>query len=304
MASKCRSSSCRWPLLVPPTSGRPELASDLVSVTKQVIRAAATLGIEEAGTRIMGSAWKPFKAMLSPVVAELERRNPKLFLLNVEPGGTPDAEARKVASQALQEIDRDPEIRRLIAIGFESLDKGQREITQRIEKIVLRLDAIDVSIDNLAQRSDERFERIIRQLTHIQESLEQRRISDSGLVTLNGLMWTVEDNGADISYDEAVTYCKYLRLSGYTDWRLANIVELDRLYDPETSYSLPRGVSGPVHVTTPIRLTSYSVWSHYGRLRRSGAKRDVEAFSFGSGKPFTVNAEFQVSMRALCVRIP
>jgi len=57
--------------------------SSLVSVTKQVIRAAAKYGIEEAGTRIMGSAWAPFKAMLSPVFVELEKRYPKFLLLDV-----------------------------------------------------------------------------------------------------------------------------------------------------------------------------------------------------------------------------
>ena len=65
--------------------------NNLVSVTKQVIRAAAKFGIEEAGTRIMGSAWTPFKAMLSPVFSELEKRYPNFFLLDVPPGVRPTA---------------------------------------------------------------------------------------------------------------------------------------------------------------------------------------------------------------------
>jgi hypothetical protein len=41
-----------------------------------------------------------------------------------------------------------------------------------------------------------------------------------------GLMWAGKDNGKDVSWRGAMEYCHDLRLDGYSDWRLANMAEL------------------------------------------------------------------------------
>ncbi len=46
-----------------------------------------------------------------------------------------------------------------------------------------------------------------------------------------GFMWAGKDNGKDVSWHNAVNYCRNLRLAGYPDWRLANMFELQRIYD-------------------------------------------------------------------------
>jgi hypothetical protein len=46
-----------------------------------------------------------------------------------------------------------------------------------------------------------------------------------------GLMWAGKDNGKDVKWGKAMTYCRDLRLAGYSDWRLATIDELQGIYD-------------------------------------------------------------------------
>ena len=46
-----------------------------------------------------------------------------------------------------------------------------------------------------------------------------------------GLMWAAKDSGKDVSFKSAVKYCRDLRLAGYSDWRLANMAELQGIYD-------------------------------------------------------------------------
>ncbi len=45
------------------------------------------------------------------------------------------------------------------------------------------------------------------------------------------LMWAAKDNFKDVSRKKAMKYCTDLRIGGYSDWRLANIGELDAIYD-------------------------------------------------------------------------
>ncbi len=148
--------------------------NNLISVTKQVIRAAAKFGIEEAGTRIMGSAWAPFKAMLSPVFGELGRRYPKFFLLDVPPGNTPTVDAQLAAKQAVSNIESDHVLQQLIVDGFNKLDQGQYEIKNQIRNLAVRLEAINISIDNLSETSDKNFENVLVQLAAIHQKLDNR----------------------------------------------------------------------------------------------------------------------------------
>lgn len=43
--------------------------------------------------------------------------------------------------------------------------------------------------------------------------------------TSTGLTWAGKDNGKDVNWKGAVSYCHDLRLGGQTDWRLATLDE-------------------------------------------------------------------------------
>ena len=74
-----------------------------------------------------------------------------------------------------------------------------------------------------------------------------------------GLLWTVNDNGSDINWNQANTYCEGLTLGGHTDWRLATRDELEGLYD--------RSLKKQYKAKGPINLQSANVWS--------GSKNDL-----------------------------
>ncbi len=49
------------------------------------------------------------------------------------------------------------------------------------------------------------------------------------------LMWTIKDNGNDITWHQAEQYCKNRTLAGLSGWELPTIDELEKLYDPQNS---------------------------------------------------------------------
>ena len=85
-----------------------------------------------------------------------------------------------------------------------------------------------------------------------------------------GLIWTVEDNGSDLSWNQAYSYCDSLTLGGHTDWRLPTIDELKGLYSAN--------LSKQYKAKGPIKLTSANLWS--GSRNSSG---DAWTFNFGFG---------------------
>jgi hypothetical protein len=44
-----------------------------------------------------------------------------------------------------------------------------------------------------------------------------------------GLMWAAKDNGKNVNWHQATSYCRKLHVGGYADWRLATIEELERI---------------------------------------------------------------------------
>ena len=103
------------------------------------------------------------------------------------------------------------------------------------------------------------------------------------------LMWTTQDNGENIDWDQASKYAEQLRLGGYSDWRLPMIDELEKLYDPQNSKEYK--------IRIPFRLTAYWVWS--SKLNGSGS---AWVFSFSFGKRGVYPMSSFSSVRALCVR--
>ena len=97
--------------------------------------------------------------------------------------------------------------------------------------------------------------------------------------TKTGLMWAVKDNGGDINWHNAKTYCETFQGGGYNDWRMPSIAELATLYDKnQKGYKPECGVSEKkVYVTESICLTDYCLWG--------SEKRNNQAvyFSFYGG---------------------
>ena len=69
-------------------------------------------------------------------------------------------------------------------------------------------------------------------------------VGDTIKDTNTRLMWTVKDNGRDITWSSAVSYCNSLNLAGYRNWRLPSIKELERLLRDNTALANRLNLSG------------------------------------------------------------
>ena len=124
-------------------------------------------------------------------------------------------------------------------------------------------------------------------------------------------MWAGKDSGKDLSWRGALKYCRNLRLAGYSDWRLANMAELQGIYDETANAPGLAGMHSddPTtwHVKGNIFLTAY-VWSSNYRMDDRGRPSGYAwYFDFNEGKPNEDPTGFpypHVFRRALCVRGP
>jgi hypothetical protein len=115
-----------------------------------------------------------------------------------------------------------------------------------------------------------------------------------------GLTWTKQDNGSDVNWNQAITYCTNLRLGGYIDWRLPTIDELQGIYD--SSIDVPaRDVYGNEaiwHVKGNLKLTCSFQWSS----SQGSSPRTAKYFYFSSGGRGSSVLSDSNRDRALCVR--
>jgi hypothetical protein len=103
------------------------------------------------------------------------------------------------------------------------------------------------------------------------------------------LMWPLKDNGSDVDWDEAVSYCRQLRLGGLFDWRLPEVGELEGMFDASSSQQYK--VRGGVH------LSSWWAWS--ATMQGVGSAKGV---SFYNGERLSFQLGSRYGPRALCVR--
>jgi hypothetical protein len=113
-----------------------------------------------------------------------------------------------------------------------------------------------------------------------------------------GLMWTRTDNGSDLDWNEATTYCSKLQLAGYSGWRLPTLEELQGISDPsvrvQTTYDF--GVVA-VFVKGKLKLTGWD-WSS-----TQGDKPEwAQTFGYSGENRGAFPLRFNYNMRALCVR--
>jgi hypothetical protein len=114
---------------------------------------------------------------------------------------------------------------------------------------------------------------------------------DNGTVldTSTNLMWAAKDNGADIQWFKAKSYCENYRGGGYTDWRMPTQDELAALYDADKTSKNPvtEGCGGGYHLTELIHLTCGYLWSsevvEYLSSTRIGGRQGASiSFSMGN----------------------
>jgi hypothetical protein len=116
------------------------------------------------------------------------------------------------------------------------------------------------------------------------------------LNTESGLMWAARDNGRDINWANAKSYCENYRGGGYTDWRMPTQDELAGLYDEAKTYKTDCGYDA--HLTELIRLTCPWAWASETRGSDSADFR----FFNGNGNRFWNQKSSFNGLRALPVR--
>ena len=78
---------------------------------------------------------------------------------------------------------------------------------------------------------------------------------DNGTVldTKTNLMWAAKDNGSQIDWQSAKSYCENYNEAGYKDWRMPTLEELSGLYDAS--------IDKKFHLTRLIKLSWGNQWT-------------------------------------------
>jgi len=121
--------------------------------------------------------------------------------------------------------------------------------------------------------------------------------NDTVLDTNTKLMWAAKDNGSDISWMGAKSYCENYQAGGYKNWRMPTKDELASLYDAQKTRPAPCAGNFNIHVTTDlIKTTCFAAWSSETR------DTDAAHFNFVYGKEFWYLQSHTYGIRALPVR--
>lgn len=113
--------------------------------------------------------------------------------------------------------------------------------------------------------------------------------------TQTSLMWAKYDSQGDITWHDAVKYCRYIILSRYDDWRMPTIKELATLYDPGAKgYKTTCG--NRVRVNPVIQLSCGWLWA------KDALTITAYAYNFVRGYRYTDRMVHKRHFRALPVR--
>jgi len=113
-----------------------------------------------------------------------------------------------------------------------------------------------------------------------------------------GLMWARKDDGGNLNWQQADSYCQNLRLGDYSSWRLPRIDELHAIYDPtHSTKGVGVGSQWNMHVRGELLLSGWAWSSSVG-----AAPGDVWIFGFHIGERLSVHLDGSFDRRALCVR--
>ena len=142
----------------------------------------------------------------------------------------------------------------------------------------------------------------VDQATTVETAKDGRFISyDNGTVldTKTNLMWAAKDNGSDINWVNAKSYCENYRGGGYTDWRMSTLDELEGLYDEHKSRAASCYGNSNIHVATEvIDITCFYLWTS----ETSATTAEAAIFDFGPGIRSAFASQLSRFSRALPVR--
>ena len=122
-------------------------------------------------------------------------------------------------------------------------------------------------------------------------------VNNNGTVldTRTNLIWAERDNGENISWANAKSYCENYRGGGYSDWRLPTLDELASLYDESKSRKY-NAYDLPIHLTDLISFSFCYAWAS-GRCGEL-----AEYFDFRNGRR-ACDSQYLGGTRALPVRL-
>jgi hypothetical protein len=207
----------------------------------------------------------------------------------------------------------------VVATTEDSLDKVENEIEiktpgQTIVHIALqpirdvRLKAEQQARDKADQEARDKAAREQREKDRQERERVAREEAARPTWTdpATGLIWAKKDNDSNVTWQQADTYCRSLRLAGYSDWRLPTIDELHGIYDSSANAPGQMDIGSPGHPW--VQPMTFLV---KGNLQLSGvewssSQGDVwgEVWSFGfNGNLRQSNPRgLHYYLRALCVR--
>jgi len=186
------------------------------------------------------------------------------------------------------------------------LEKAERDLEK--QKVVLTAQAFEKKqrkVEALRNRLEEKKKQlaVVEKRPSVSAANEIKRDGrfiayDDGTVldTQTNLMWAAKDNGRDISWANAKSYCENYRGGGYTDWRLSTQHELMGLFDANKSQKAECGIPAIYIATDLIHLTCWWVWGSETR------GSDAAGFHFGKGPRALMPQSRASDSRALPVR--
>jgi hypothetical protein len=121
------------------------------------------------------------------------------------------------------------------------------------------------------------------------------------LDTRTNLMWATKDNGDDIGWQSAKSYCENYRAGGYTDWRMPTLDELEGLYDARTPRRAACNTSFAIDIATElIDITCFGHWT--SETRGSEAAGFIFSATVPDRRGWAAPHLGSLNMRALPVR--
>jgi hypothetical protein len=137
-----------------------------------------------------------------------------------------------------------------------------------------------------------------------QETLARGYWSDPS----TGLIWTAKDNGKDVTWRDAVKYCRNQNFAGYSDWRLPSIDELQGIYD-DAGFSAPHPKNSMLVLAGRAKggllLSGAREWSSSRVLDDRGHNTGYAwQYDYLHGRRWKDPLGYTGSLRALCVRHP
>jgi tetratricopeptide (TPR) repeat protein len=141
------------------------MSSGIANVAKAVLREAVKFGLDEAGSRVCGqTAWNAVKKVLAPVFGELERRYPKMFLVDEE------------MEKAQADLSSDPLLAEQIRDHLAGLKEGHAEIMQLLvrfdDKLASYRDLIVRAVQEADRKNQARHESIISEITSVKTVID------------------------------------------------------------------------------------------------------------------------------------